>query len=88
MSKLKLSILALSLFAGISTSQAAIGPTLDLEGYVVSFDSKTIVVESGTQRIEVPVTYYVPKVKVGEKIQIPMTYAELETLKTSDIKKK
>jgi hypothetical protein len=72
----------------LSLAQASTDSKMKLVGYVRSFDTQNIVVESGNQRFTVPRSFYPDKTRSGDLISIPVTKAEFVAFKHATAAKK
>ena len=64
------------------------GDAQNITGHVKAINEKTILIESGSQIVEIPKKFYNHKVKVGEKIYVEVSAADYANLKTEKKKKK
>ncbi|MBS1969268.1 MAG: hypothetical protein JSU04_03130 [Bdellovibrionales bacterium] len=67
---------------------AATGSKISVEGYVTGFDNETIIIESGSQKIDIPKKMYQNKVMAGELISVEMSQSDFKNLKKENIKSK
>lgn len=72
----------------LSLARASTDSKMKLVGYVRSFDTQSIVIESGNQRFTIPRSFYPDKTKSGELISIPVTKAEFAAFKHATSVKK